>query len=95
MATLPPPNWNVNARVQAVLEAHEHPVMNEARLTAMKSAAVAEFEAALRDRGTDPSRFELIVHIDDLVGPIAFVTERGTKQEWPLPMFQAWLSRNR
>ena len=94
MSTLPPPNWNVNARVQAVLEAHEHPVMTEHRLAAMKAAAKTEFEAALRDRGTDPSRFELIVHIDELVGPMAFVKETGTKQDWPLPMFQAWLSRN-
>lgn len=94
MSTSPPLNWNVNARVQAVLEAHEHPVMTEERLAAMKAAAKAEFEAALRDRGTDPGRFELVVHIDELVGPMAFVQERATKQDWPLPMFQAWLSRN-
>jgi hypothetical protein len=94
MSTSAPPSWNVNARVQAVLEAHEHPVMTEQRLAAMKTAAQAEFEAALRDRGTDPNRFELVVHIDDLVGPMAFVQESATKQDWPLPMFQAWLSRN-
>jgi hypothetical protein len=68
--------------------------MTEQRLAAMKTAAQAEFEAALRDRGTDPNRFELVVHIDDLVGPMAFVQESATKQDWPLPMFQAWLSRN-
>jgi hypothetical protein len=68
--------------------------MSEQRLAAMKTAARAEFDAALRDRGTDPNRFELIVHIDELVGPMAFVQEIATKQDWPLPMFQAWLSRN-
>jgi hypothetical protein len=95
MSTLPPPNWNVNARVQAVLEEHEHPVMTEARLAAMKAAAKAEFDAALRDRGTDPSRFELIVHIDELIGPMAFVKEVDPeKRDWPLPMFNAWLKRS-
>lgn len=68
--------------------------MTEQRLAAMKSAARAEFEAALRDRGTNPNRFELVVHIDELVGPMAFVQERATKQDWPLPMFQAWLNRS-
>jgi len=94
MSTSVPPCWNVNARVQAVLEAHEHPVMTEQRLAAMKAAARAEFEAALHDRRTDPSRFELIVHIDELVGPMAFVQGRATRQDWPLRMFQAWPNRS-
>jgi hypothetical protein len=69
--------------------------MNGDRLAAMRAAAKTEFEAALRDRGTDPSRFALVVHVDELVGPLALVTEEGPeKRDWPLPMFQAWLSRN-
>jgi hypothetical protein len=88
------PKWDVNARVDAVLREHEHPTMTDARLDAMKAAATAEFQAALRDRGTDPARFELIVHIDELVGPMAFVAEPATKRDWPLPMFNAWLKRS-
>jgi hypothetical protein len=94
MATSPPPHWNVSERVQAVLTEHDHPAMTDERLAAMKTAARAEFDAAMRERGTDPERFELLVHIDELVGPMAFVVERATRQDWPLPMFQAWLSRN-
>jgi hypothetical protein len=88
------PKWDVNARVQAVLEAHEHPAMTDDRLAAMKATPCAEFEAALRDRATDPDRFQLIVHIDELVGPMAFVTEPAAKRDWPLPMFNAWLKQN-
>jgi hypothetical protein len=92
--TASPAKWDVNARVQAVLEAHEHPNMTDARLAAMKAAALAEFEAALRDRGTDPDRFELLVHVDELVGPMAFVREPATRRDWPLPMFQNWLGKS-
>ena len=69
--------------------------MDDERLEAMKRAAQDEFERALRDRGTDPTRFELSVHIDELVGPMAFVAEvNGRKRQWPLPAFQAFLSEN-
>jgi hypothetical protein len=68
--------------------------MTDDRLAAMKAAACAELEAALRDRGTDPNRFELIVNIDELVGPMAFVTEPAAKRDWRLPMFNAWLKQN-
>lgn len=68
--------------------------MTEERLAAMKTAARAEFDAAMRDRGTDPERFDLLVHIDELVGPMAFVVEQATKQDWPLSVFQGWLSRD-
>ncbi|HTA89764.1 MAG TPA: hypothetical protein VK745_09325 [Polyangiaceae bacterium] len=69
--------------------------MTDARLAAMKAAAVAVFNAALRERGTDPTRFELLVHIDELVGPMAFVVElRDQQRRWPLPSFQGWLSQS-
>jgi hypothetical protein len=67
------PHWDVNARVQVALHEHEHPDMTEARLAATKAAAITIFDAALRERGTDPAGFELLVHIDELVGPMAFV----------------------
>jgi hypothetical protein len=61
----------------------------------MKVAAQSVFATAMRERGTDPSGFELLVHVDELVGPMAFVVERGGAQRnWPLPAFQAWLSEN-
>lgn len=94
MAISRPPRWNVSERVQAVLAEHEHPAMTEERLAAMKAAARAEFDSALRERGTDPERFELLVHIDELVGPMAFVVERATEQDWPLSVFHGWLSRD-
>lgn len=94
MSTSRPRHADVNARVDAVLKEHEHPAMTDERLEAMRAAARAEFNAALRERGTDPDRFELLVHLDELVGPMAFVVERATKHDWPLPMFQKWLSRD-
>lgn len=94
MSTSNPPSWDVNARVQAALEAHEHPSMTDERLAAMKAAALAEFQRALRDRGTDPNRFELIVHVDELVGPMAFVREPATGRDWPLPIFNHWLKQS-
>lgn len=66
MATLS--KWDVNARVEAVLREREHPKITDARLAAMKAAATAESRAALRDRDTDPSRFDVIVHIDEFSG---------------------------
>lgn len=51
--------------------------MTDARLAAMKAAARAEFQAALRGRGTDPACFELIVHIDELVGPDGIRSRAG------------------
>jgi hypothetical protein len=88
-------HWDVNARVQGALREHEHPDMTDARLAAMKGAAIAAFDAALRERGTDPAGFELLVHIDELVGPMAFVVElAGAHRRWPLPAFQGWLSRS-
>jgi hypothetical protein len=92
--TASPAKADVNARVQAVLQAHEHPHMTEPRLAAMKAAALAEFQAAMRDRGTDPDHFELLVHVDELVGPMAFVLEPATGQDWPLPMFNHWLKQS-
>jgi hypothetical protein len=90
-----PPAWDVNARVQASLHQHEHPNMTDERLATMKAAAQSAFAAAMRDRRTDPELFELLVHIDELVGPMAFVLERdGQQRHWPLPAFQAWLSGN-
>ena len=87
------PAWDVNARVQASLREHEHPNMTDERLATMKAAAQSVFAAAMRDRRTDPEPFELLVHVDELVGPMAFVVERGGAQRnWPLPAFQAWLS---
>lgn len=47
--------------------------MTDERLAAMKAAAQDVFSAALQERGTDPSRFELLLHVDELVGPMAFV----------------------
>lgn len=92
---MPIPKHDLDARVQAVLDEFEHPFMTDERLEAMQHAAQQEFERALRDRGTDPGGFELLVHIDELVGPMAFVAEvGGRKRQWPLPAFQAWLSEN-
>jgi hypothetical protein len=88
-----PPHCDVNARVQVVLREHEHPDTTDARLAAMKAAAITVFDTALRERGTDPAGFELLVHIDELVGPMAFVVELGGQQRrWPLPAFQGWLA---
>jgi hypothetical protein len=89
-----PPSWDVNARVQAVLEQHEHPHMTDARLDAMKAAALAEFRASLTECETNPDHFELLVHVDEIVGPIAFVLEPATGQDWPLQVFQNWLKRS-
>jgi hypothetical protein len=69
--------------------------MTDARLAAMKAAATVVFNATLYERGTDPAAFELLVHVDELVGPMAFVIERsGAQRRWPLPSFQAWLSKS-
>lgn len=90
-----PPTWDVNARVSAVLREHEHPDMTEARLDAMRSAAKGVFATAMRERGTDPAKYELLVHVDELVGPMAFVLELdGRKRSWPLPAFQGWISQS-
>jgi hypothetical protein len=64
-------------------------------LEAMTLAARETFATAMRERGTDPNAFELLVHIDELVGPMAFVAERdGKKRSWPLPVFQGHISRS-
>ncbi len=95
MATSTPPNWDVSARVSAVLREHEHPDMTVQRLEAMTRAARETFAAAMRERGTDPDAFELVVHIDELVGPMAFVVELGgKKRSWPLPAFQGQISQS-
>jgi hypothetical protein len=92
MATSPS---DVNGRVSAVLKEHEHPQMTDARLAAMKAAAQKVFDAAMTERGTDPAGYELTVHIDELVGPMAFIAERtGKKRTWPLPAFQALLNKS-
>jgi len=89
------PSWDVNGQVSAVLREHEHPNMTDERLAAMKAAAQKVFAAAMNERGTDPDGYELLVHIDELVGPMAFVVERGgKKRQWPLPAFQGWLSQS-
>jgi len=92
--TVSAPKWDLNARVEAVLRAHEHPGMTDARLSAMRAAALAEFRAALRDCGTDPDRFKLTVHIEELVRPMAFVAEPATGKDWPLATFNAWLKQS-
>lgn len=78
-----------------MLDAHESPTMSAERLEVMRDAAQAKFSRALVDRGTEPSRFRLVVHIDELVGPMAFVVELADRcREWSLPAFQAWLGEN-
>src|SRR5262245_30070199 len=86
---------DILVRVHAVLRTHEHPNMTEERSEAMRAAAENEFRSALRDRGTDPERNKLLVHLDELVGPMAFVAEQsGERRTWPLPAFQVWISRS-
>jgi len=68
--------------------------MTDERQDTMKAAAQMVFAKAMNERGTDPNGFELIRHIDELVGPMAFVVERvGRKRQWPLAAFQGWLSQ--
>jgi hypothetical protein len=65
------------------------------RLPTMREVAHAEFQSALRDRGTDPAGFDLAVRIDEAAGAMAFVLESGGKKRtWSLSEFQAWLSQS-
>jgi hypothetical protein len=85
----------VPARVEAVLRAIMRVRMLGDRLPTMREVAHAEFQSALRDRGTDPAGFDLAVRIDEATGATAFVLESGGKKRtWSLSEFQAWLSQS-
>jgi hypothetical protein len=66
-----------------------------ATLTRVPTQSTRKAYVSLMQRRTDPELFELLVHIDELVGPMAFVVERGGEQRhWLLPAFQVSLSGN-
>jgi hypothetical protein len=86
---------DIHARVEAVLRAIMRVRMLGDRLPTMREVAHAEFQSALRDRGTDPAGFDLAVRIDEAAGAMAFVLESGGKKRtWSLSEFQAWLSQS-
>lgn len=86
---------NVSARVRLVMREHEHPEMTPARVEAMGNAAKLTFADALDARGIDATQFELFIHLDELVGPMAFVARTDeSAQSWTLAGFQVWLSRD-
>ncbi len=54
---------------------------------AMQQAASAAFREALVQAGGEPDRYKVVVHLDELVGPMVFV-QRDDGRTWPIDGFR-------